>query len=235
MVKMADILILHGWGSSAKNWGRVKELLEKRGDRVFVPDLPGFGESPAPEKPWAIDDYVDWVKQHIDQNLTGQLYLIGHSFGGATAIKYAIKYPQGVQKLILVAASYRRRKTVRRLTLSITAKCFKVFSFLPFYNLFRRAFYKFIVGKSDYPHAAGVMKETYLKIIQEDLTGIVSSVKIPTLIIWGEKDSATPIENALLLNKSIKNSEVAIIENGDHDLERKVPEILAEKIINFLT
>lgn len=231
---MADILILHGWGSRAKNWSKINALLEERGHNVFAPDLPGFGENPAPEGSWSIDDYVGWAKRYIDANLKEQFFLIGHSFGGAVAIKCAIRYPQLIRKLILVAASYRRRKTTKRLILAMTAKCFKIFSFLPFYSLFRRAFYKFIVKKSDYLYTAGTMRESYLKIVQEDLTDVVLSIKIPTAIIWGDRDSITPIENALLLNKSIQNSELTIIKNGNHDLERKVPEVLAEKILSFI-
>ena len=45
---MNTILILHGWGSCAKNWDKVKKLLEKRGYKVFVPDLPGFEQNPSP-------------------------------------------------------------------------------------------------------------------------------------------------------------------------------------------
>lgn len=231
---MADILILHGWGSSAKRWSRVNEILEGKGYKVFVPDLPGFGNNPAPKHPWSIDDYVEWVKQYIDKNINEPFFLVGHSFGGATAIKYTIKYPQGIRKLFLVAASYRRRKTKKIILLTVTAKCLKIFAFLPFYNLFRRAFYKFLVRKSDYPHATGILKESYLKIIKEDLSPIISSVRVSTVIVWGQRDHITPIENAYLLKEKINNAELIIIEDGDHDLERKMPEILAEKILNFI-
>src|SRR3989338_4498714 len=152
-IVMNTILILHGWGSCAKNWDRVRELLEKEGIKVFVPDLPGFGENPPPAKPWSIDDYVDWTRDYCRKNNLSQFFLLGHSFGGEVAIKYAIKYPQNIERLFLVAASYLRRKTSKIILLSIAAKIFKIFSFLPFYSLARRAFYKFVVRKSDYSHA----------------------------------------------------------------------------------
>lgn len=228
---MLPILILHGWGSCAKNWQRVKELLESRGYRVFVPDLPGFGENPPLSKVWTIDDYVAWVKAFADKNNLSQFFLLGHSFGGATAIQYAIKYPQDVEKLFLVAPSYLRRKTSKIIVFAVIAKIFKIFSFLPFYTIFRKAFYKFIIRKSDYPHATGVLKESYLKIIKEDLSSVVSSIRNQTIIIWGDKDDTTPIKNAYLLNEKVKGSKLVIIEGEDHDLERRAPELLVEKII----
>ena len=53
---MSTILILHGWGSQAKNWQKVKEGLEKVGYKVFVPDLPGFGENTPLERAWITED-----------------------------------------------------------------------------------------------------------------------------------------------------------------------------------
>jgi len=231
---MSTILILHGWGSCAKNWSKAKELLESKGYEVYLPDLPGFGENSPPVTAWNIDNYVEWVNAFCKKNNLSRFFLISHSFGGAVAIKYAIKYPQNIEKLFLVAAAYLRQKTRRGLFLAIISKIFKTLSFLPFYTLSRKAFYKFIVRKSDYPYAAGIMKETYLRVIKEDLSGVVSSIQLPTAIIWGEEDDTTPIKNAYLLNQKIKGSRLIVINNEGHDLERKVPEILVEKIVDFI-
>lgn len=231
---MNTILILHGWGSCAKNWSKVKGLLEGRGYQILVPDLPGFGENPPPTTAWNIDNYLEWVRGYCKKNNLSRIFLVGHSFGGSVAIKYAIKYPQDVEKLFLVAAAYLRRKTFKIILFSVIAKIFKIFSFLPFYFLSKRAFYKFIVRKSDYPYASGVMRESYLKIIKEDLSGLVSSIQASTIIIWGKNDDTTPVKNAYLLKEKVKGSKLVIIEGGDHDLERKAPVLLVEKIIQNL-
>jgi len=56
-------------------------------------------------------------------------------------------------------------------------------------------------------------------------------VKVPTMIIWGEKDDVVPLKNAYLINRKIKNSQLVIIPKGDHYLEQKLPEKLSEIIL----
>ena len=75
---MTSVLILHGWGwpISSPQWARVKELLETAGYEVFLPDLPGFGQTPSPKEPWAIDDYVEWVKNFCEKNNLSQIFLL---------------------------------------------------------------------------------------------------------------------------------------------------------------
>jgi len=134
--------------------------------------------------------------------------------------------------LFLVASACIRKKTVKKMFLSRISKVLKVFSFIPFYSTARKAFYRFVVGKSDYLSVEGVLKETYLKVISEDLSQSLSSIAVPTTIIWGDKDEATPIEDAYLINKKISNSKLVIIPGGSHSLEIKMPEVLAQKILD---
>jgi GH15 family glucan-1,4-alpha-glucosidase len=56
-------------------------------------------------------------------------------------------------------------------------------------------------------------------------------IKIPTIIIWGDKDEITTLDDGYFINKQIKNSKLIIIPGAGHDLNRKQPEIVAEKII----
>lgn len=230
---MPNILILHGWGSCAKNWENVKGLLVARGFKVFVPDLPGFGQEPPPGTPWNIDDYVEWVKNFANQNDLGRFVLFGHSVGGGIAAKYASKYPENIGRLILAASAIIRRKTFKKEVFRKIAKIFNKFSVLPFYNLFRKVFYKIIV-KSDYLSTRGViMQETYLKIIGEDLSSCLSNISVPTAIIWGEKDDDTPIADAFFINKEIKDSKLEILPGIGHRIRLEAPELLVEKIIKY--
>jgi pimeloyl-ACP methyl ester carboxylesterase len=229
-----NILILHGWGSCAKNWSRVKELLENQGYKIYLPDLPGFGQNSSLSKPWSIDDYVAWVKEYSEKQNLSQFFLLGHSFGGSLAIKFSLKYPERIKKMFLVASAGIRKKTIRKKILGRISKFFKIFSFLPFYSFIRKIFYKFIVKKSDYPYLSETMRETYLNIINEDLSGLLFQVTVPTIIIWGEKDDVVSLKEGQFINQNIKNSKLLIIPGANHDLERKAPEILVQKILNSI-
>jgi len=223
------LLILHGWGSKSANWKKVAEMLIGRGVKVIIPDLPGFGESQPPKTVWGLDDYADFVRKFSKKTNLKDFYLLGHSFGGAVAVKYAINFPP--KKLFLVSAACFRKSSFRKRTLRLLAKLFKVFSFIPYA---RKAFYKFIVKRSDYPYAQGVMKQIYLEAIKQDIGNILDLIKVPTVIIWGDKDKVTPLVQAHLIKDKIKNSKLNIIPNADHDLNYRNSTELADLILKNL-
>ncbi|OGZ66036.1 MAG: hypothetical protein A3C58_00540 [Candidatus Staskawiczbacteria bacterium RIFCSPHIGHO2_02_FULL_34_10] len=232
------LLVLHGWGSSSQRWQQVAELLSQKNFLIIIPDLPGFGKSQEPTNAWSLDNYVEWVKEFSDTipQLQDRFYLLGHSFGGAVASKFSIKYNQKIEKLFLISASCIREKNLKKSILRQFSKLSKILFFLPFYDTVRKAFYKFIVGDndSDYLNVNGIMRQSFLKIISEDLSQKLYFIKNPTIIIWGDKDELTPLYQAKIINKKIINSKLIIIPGGKHALQISIPEILTEKILENL-
>lgn len=224
-------LILHGWGSNSERWIPVAEQIAKKGFKVIIPDLPGFGQSDALEMPWNTNKYISWIEQFVKELNLGDFYLLGHSFGGALASKVAVKHVQDVKKLFLVSAACVRKKTAKKSFLKRISKVVKLFYFLPYYSFFRKAVYKFIIRKSDYVYVEGIMKETYLNVVAEDLSFHLPFIRVPTVIIWGDKDEFTPLDDAYFINRQVKNSKLAVISGAGHDLNRKQPEILADKVL----
>ncbi len=229
---MDNILILHGWNGSAKSWENVQQLLEKKGIRVIIPDLPGFGENPPLSEPWSMDDYINWVKEYCEKNNLSHFFLLGHSFGGSLAAGFSSRFPEEVKKLILVDAAIIRVKHAKREILAKIAKILKPFSFLPFYNLARRVFYKFIA--SDYPDLEGAMRETYLRVVKKDLSDCLSAITVPSLLIWGEKDKITTLRDAYLIKEKLARVKLEIISDIKHSPHLEAPEILVEKVLNFI-
>lgn len=226
-------LILHGWGSGSDRWKEVAEIISKKGFRVIVPDLPGFGKSQELAEVWGIDAYVEWVSEFCQnvKDLNDTFYLLGHSFGGAVSSKFSIKYSQKVEKLFLVAPSGIRKKTAKKKFLEKIAKVSGAFSSLPFYGFARKVFYKLFVGGNDYMDVKGIMKENFLKIVAEDLSHRLAFIKVPTVIIWGDKDNLTPINHSEIFHKKIENSKLILIPGAPHALQISSPDILAEKIL----
>ena len=235
MAEQETILILHGWGRGNFSWQETKQILEKNGFLVFAPDLPGFGQEPPPEKPWALDDYLEWINEYINKNELTEFFLLGHSFGGRLAIKLAARYHEKLKGLILVsAAGLKSTANVRETRISTLASYLKKLAFLPGYNFFRKFFYRFIIKKSDYFEAKGVMKGTLIKVISEDMTPLLEKIKMPALIIWGENDKTLPVADGYLMNKKIENSRLVIMKGIDHTPQLEAPELLAQKIIDFV-
>ncbi len=231
------ILVLHGWGVGSESWVGVAELMAKEGYRVIVPDMPGFGKSAVPEKPWTVDDYVEWVKDFADKLEMDGFILIGHSFGGQVAAKFCAICPKKVDKLVLCAAAVVRKPRLgsRQILAKYLAKTKIIFQNIPFgiYPVLRKIVYR-IAGTRDYAQLQGVMAQTFLNVAGESVIESAKRIKTPTLIVWGDKDRETPIEDAHGINKAIAGSRLEIIPDAGHKLHRTHAQILAEKIINFL-
>jgi pimeloyl-ACP methyl ester carboxylesterase len=203
------ILILHGWGGSSDSWVEVSEILSKK-FKVICPDLPGFGKSDQPKSPIGVEGYAKILLDFTQKISLEKFDLIGHSFGGAIAFLFSIKYPQKVKSLILCSpAIIRKRKyhtLYRKISYSFLWLAKKIFSlplFRKLYPLFRKIIYK-ITGSYDYYLAEGIMKEIIKKAIREDGTIFLDKLEKETLILWGEKDRNLPLKDAFFLKKGSK-------------------------------
>jgi len=243
---MKTLIILHGWGSSKEKWQAVKKELEKEGIKLEIPDLPGFKKELPLERGWALNDYVEWLKEFCSQKLYQKeieepFFLLGHSFGGSIAIKFALLYPQKLKGLILVSAAGIRRKP------SLLAKALQKIGALlkmtrveeiPLLKevvfLFKKIFYRYILRKTDYFEAEGKLKETMKNILREDLTPLLKRISVPTLILWGQKDKITPLEDGFLMAKEIKTSQIKVLENIAHAPHLENASLLASRIKKFI-
>jgi len=238
-IERPAILILHGWGSTPKSWERVKTVLEDNGYRVLTPALPGFEGTPEPTKPWSVSDYADWAENYCqDRNLTN-VFLLGHSFGGRTAIKFATLYPARLRGLILSSAAGITPRPKAKLSLfRLVSKVGKVVFALPLVSVLRepaRKLLYFLSGGYDYYFLQSqIMRESFKKAIAEDLTPDLAKIKTPTLIIWGEKDQTTPLSDGQKMNRLIVGSRLTVVPQGRHALQRQLPDVLAQTVLPFL-
>ena len=140
--------------------------------------------------------------------------------------------------MLVAAAGIKHQKTFWQKVVYYLAKiasALYIFSFIPAIRRFcRQAFYRFVVRRRDYYEADGVMRETFKKVINEDLAPYLKQINIPTIIIWGEKDKMTPIEDAYLINDDIKLSLLKILKNHGHAINLDAPDKLTETIFQFL-
>ena len=229
-------MILHGWGwpVSTPQWVRVKELLEKQGYKVVVPDLPGFGNAVQPSEPWTISNYAEWVNDFCEKNNLSQVFLAGHSFGGSVATKFSVKYPEKVKKLILIDSAGIRKKRLKKEVQKTVAHFLNKFSCLPFYGFFRKIAYRTLFKASDYLLTEGVMKKTYLNVIREDISDLFFRIAVPALLVWGGNDGITPLRHAHFIKEQIRGAKLEIIPGVGHNPHKESPEILVEKIVNFI-
>lgn len=236
---MKTLIILHGWQSSKEKWQKVKENIESDEIEVIVPDIPGFKPETELQKSWNLDDYVEWLKDFSQDK--EKFFLLGHSFGGRVAIKFASIYPQKLFGLILVAAAgIKKEPSVPGKVLGWGTKMVRTLKIeeMPqtrgFWQVFKKLFYRYILRKTDYLEASGFLKETIKNILEEDLTPLLKEIKVPVLILWGENDKITPVSDAKLMAEKIKDSNLEILENIGHTPHLENPELLTQKIKSFI-
>src|SRR5262249_13362757 len=100
-----SVIMLHGWGASLYTFRHAFETLPSRGIRVVAPDLRGFGLSTRPAQPgaYAMDAYIADLESLIDALELERPALAGHSMGGGLALHYALRWPDRVKALALIA------------------------------------------------------------------------------------------------------------------------------------
>lgn len=215
------VLLLHGWGTNITLYQSIVDTL-KQGRRVLALDMPGFGKTPEPERPWCVDDYVDFVLKFILSFNLEKISVVVHSFGGRVFFKMNAKenLPFTIERAVLIdSAGILPKKTVGQ---KVSLRCYKI----------GRAFMSTKVmhflypdavedmrrkrGSSDYNSATPLMRDTLVKVVNEDLEPLIHLVKCPTLLIWGDLDTATPIEDARRMEELIADAGLVVCEGAGH-------------------
>jgi len=228
------IVMLPGWGDTSKTFASLMNDL-KVDYTVLAPDLPGFGGTQAPDTAWDLDDYAAfvsaWLKKIDVKKVDG---LVGHSHGGATAIYGLGNDLLKADKLILLAsAGIRNQKRAQKKLFMVGAKTAKLpMMLLPARQRekLRRKFYG--AAGSELlllPH----MQDTFKKIIAQDVQASASRVNVPTLLVYGSRDRATPIKDGHILNRAIRGSRLEVVGAG-HFVHQDEPEVVAKLVKNFL-
>lgn len=226
---MKKIFIIHGWTYTVNSWDECIAALRVGGFEPVMLSVPGLTESS--EKVWTLEEYVAW----LDQKLQGEqeIVLVGHSNGGRIAIAYAASHPGRVQKLVLIdSAGIVHNEPLLRLKRTIfgtVAKVGKTFTKSP---LMRKIFYR-LIGARDYERAPANMRETMKNLISIDLSDKLPLIDSKTLIIWGERDTATPVSDGRRMNQLIKGSKLIIIPEAGHSPHQTAPKRIVEEILAF--
>ena len=211
------VLILPGWGETRKTfYDLINSLKEKF--KVYIVDYPGFGNTKFPNKDLDIYDYAILIRNFMNDNKIINPVIIAHSFGGRISIILNGLYKVKIRKMILIDIAGIRRKSLKRY---IRQKIYKLRKKMVYFlprekriknlNKLRKEY-----GSSDYNNLDKNMYQTFKNVINEDLRKHVKSITSKTLLLWGFKDTSTPIKDGYYLNKRIKESHLIIFPNGTH-------------------
>ena len=215
------IVFLQGWGTTASIYRCLIDFLSEK-YRVIAPDFPGFGNSTEPSFPYSAEDYTDFVLTLLSHLKIGKASFIGHSHGGRVIVEMASRenLPIEIDRIVLIdsAGIVTKRKLSKRIRIR-TYKIMKHILLLkPIKVMFPDALkvLKKKFGSADYFSSSEMMQKSMVKLVNTDYSDRLSKISVPTLLIWGEKDDATPIEHAKTMEREIPDSGLVIIKGAGH-------------------
>jgi pimeloyl-ACP methyl ester carboxylesterase len=218
------VLALHGWGRTHRDYAPLFE----GGDGSFAAvaiDLPGFGATPPPLEAWGSADYAAALSPLLDE-LAPPVVVLGHSFGGRVALHLAAREPTRVRALVLtgvpqlfasrstgrVAPRYRLVRTLRRAGLVSERRLEEA-----------RERY----GSADYRAASGVMRAVLVRAIGERYDELLATLSLPVELVWGEKDSAAPVDSARRAGELLADAHLTVLPGIGHLVPTEAPGALA--------
>ena len=202
------IVFLHGWGQNIQMMEPIAKPFANT-HHLLIIDLPGFGESEEPKEVWELSDYVEMINELLKELDIKKPNIIGHSFGGKLALMYGAKYT--TRRLVLLASPYKVKMTEPTTKQKILKKLKKV----PLLNKLADIAKKHM-GSTDYRNASPKMREILVKHVNTDITDSLKNIKCPSLLIWGTQDEAVPYQDAIELEKLIKDAGLVTYEGATH-------------------
>jgi pimeloyl-ACP methyl ester carboxylesterase len=251
------LVLVHGTGSlGAQIWDSVIAEL-KESFHILTFDLPGFGRSEKANELYSPANYARFLKWVIDTRSSGPVYLVGHSMGGAIALYYAGIYPQSLDRLILIdAAGILHRATYTKAMLdahfngelrvgeiNLLEKPLSALknmvnstienvdnSLVPeeIGSLLESATFRNAALKGDPIRISG------MALIQTDFSVILEKVQVPTIILWGERDTIAPLRTAKLLACVLNQASLSVFSGLNHNPMLEDPETFNTMLIQSI-
>ena len=217
------VVLLHGWGCSGDMMKSVGQHLAKD-LTVLAVDFPAHGQSSQPPEPWGVPEFAACLKELLTKLNFLPCSVIAHSFGGRVTIELASADENLFDRIILTGAagirkqadgksskktsSYKKLKAI----VEVARKC-RIFGNLP--DKWQEALIQ-KYGSKDYAALSPEMRKTFVKVVNYDQAEKLSQIKNSTLLVWGDKDTETPLWMGQQMEKEIPDSALIVLNGGTH-------------------
>ncbi|HSG82664.1 MAG TPA: alpha/beta fold hydrolase [Gemmatimonadota bacterium] len=199
----APLIMVHGLGASSRWWFPLFPGLTSANFRVLAPDLPGFGRSPGPALD--IERGARAVVSLADQLGLGQFFLCGHSMGGTVAAQVAADHPGRVRRLALVDSAGIPGTG----PFVVLGRLAQPWTWCP------PSFYSTLLGDA-LRAGPGTMLRGMRELRRHDIRPVLRRLRIPTLVIWGERDTLTPPEHAHMMLAELAQGRLEFVAGVRH-------------------
>lgn len=207
------LVFLHGWGQSMIMMEPFETYFQKDYSTLNI-DFPGFGLSAPLNEAWTIYDYANAVEALLEELQIENPIFVAHSFGARVALVLAHRLQP--QQMILTGAAGLKPKLSLGTHIKVRAyKLLKIGLRIPVIGP-KLIPFKTFFGSEDYKQTQGALRQTFVSVVNEDLGKLLKEIPTSTLLIWGDKDDATPLWMGKTMEKNMKDAALIVFENDDH-------------------
>lgn len=234
------LVVIHGGGGDARTWwDNITELSKQY--TVYAPDLPGYGGSQPLDGNYFIPELSEFIDRFAASLGLEQFNLVGHSLGGGIALNYTLKSPHRIKKLVLVSslclgneiALWVRLLSIPALLRSVGALSMAVLKGLKWLVMRMLNPAQIIMPLSPASVSIGgsVTNFRQQSLVLENR---LSEVRVPTLLVWGEKDPIVPVRHAYTAARTIPDCQVKVFEKSGHNVHRDELRQFSDTLNGFL-
>ncbi|WP_420645215.1 alpha/beta fold hydrolase [Candidatus Leptofilum sp.] len=250
-------LLIHGWSSS---WYATSPLLGQLAQRfhVIAIDLPGYGQSPPLEETTTIPGYAELLAKLIGQISDGPVVLVGHSMGGMISLTLALAHPVLVERMVLLSPTISGRlstainlfispitmmerfglgslvvTSTERAFVGLTDRLMRPVSFAERTGI-TEADYERLRMDARRPGQGRVRAECYRAMLENDLSGRLSQIETPSLVIWGAEDNTVPLRDAGVVDDEWPAADLRILPKAGHWPQFEAPDTTRRMVAAFL-
>jgi len=235
----SPVVLVHGLGGRAEDWKKLAPFLRKAGYRVYLPDLPGFGQSERPTNfSYSVTDQSRIVVGFLDAMGLKQVDLGGWSMGGWIVQLVAANHPDRVSRLMLFdsAGLYVKPEWDTKLFTPISpAEIEKLDKLLMPHPPSLPDFVARDIMRVSQEHA-WVMHRSLDTMLQgrETTDALLPQLKMRVLIVWGELDQITPLSEGKKMNKLISQSQMDVVAGCGHLAPNECAKVIGPEVVRFL-
>jgi pimeloyl-ACP methyl ester carboxylesterase len=217
--KKSTILLMHGSGLTHIVWSLHEQFYASQGFNVLSVDLPGHGNSEGPSLK-SIEKISDWIKSLMLKINIEKIIIVGHSQGGLIGIDFTSRYPELIEKIVLVANSYKMPVNQDLIDLAEAGDEKAVLLMMKWGYEGSKAF----IGGNPVKKIVNSARDIR-EVLAVDLNACnnykngenaIKKINCPTLCIFGDLDKMVPVKVGLKMSEQITNSETKIISDCGH-------------------
>ncbi len=226
------LVFLHGWGGTLASLYELASSIAPHSRKILI-DIPGFGRSQippgTPQSAWGVGEYAKHIETFMELLHIQKPLLCGHSFGGALAL-YLAAHIQ-TTGLVVIAPSWKRDPVVGEGRGLFSELRSTVGQHIPL--RIKKILYRILYPHSDFMHFPALAYH-FKRIVRQDLSSSADAITIPTMIVWGVEDRATPVSHAHELKKHIAHAALELVTGAGHNLPIRSPDIVRDRVEPFL-